>query len=193
LQGAVIVTTDNRMTDFKRSEKAHAAALVIFGLAFLAGGAASASAQTVVPATACDAALAKPDLHPQPEMPLEDGTIAFSYNREGSFVTGGGAYLSINVALTFPPGPNATIRVSALDEACGGANGSATVFTFTFDELNSTRNTVTYDVVAFRPDTYRAAMKLTDKIPEAIEYHMDMSWLPRVLQLGCRLLSRKAA
>jgi hypothetical protein len=104
-----------------------------------------AAAQTVVPTTACDAALANPDLHPLPEMPLEDGTKAFSYTAEGPFVSGGGAFLSITVALTFQPGPDATIRLSALDEACAGSGGSGTVFTYTFAELTSARNAISYN------------------------------------------------
>jgi hypothetical protein len=30
----------------------------------------------------------------------------------------------------------------------------------------------------------RCKMKLTNKVPEAIEYHMDLSWLPRMLKPG---------
>ena len=30
----------------------------------------------------------------------------------------------------------------------------------------------------------RCGMKLTDKVPEATEYHMDLSTLPRLLQVG---------
>lgn len=124
----------------------HGLAAAIACAVFLAFSSAVA-AQTVVPSTPCDAALANPDLHPQPEMPLENGTIAFSYNAEGPFVSGGGAFLAINVALTFQPGPDAMIRISALDDACGGS-GAGTIFTYTFSELTSTRNTLTYDMAA---------------------------------------------
>lgn len=106
------------------------------------------AAQTVVPRTACDAALANPDMHPQPEMPLENGALAFSYNAQGPFVTGGGSLISINVALLFQPGPDATITLTAVDEGCAGSGRAGTVFRVIFNELTSTRNSITYDAVA---------------------------------------------
>lgn len=123
-------------------------------LAWMIGGAAlacglllvaeTAAAQAALPATTCDAVLANPDLHPVPEMPFENGLTAFSYGAGGSFVSGGGSSATITVGLLFQPGPDATIRVTALDEACGGAN-ARTVFTQTFSGLTSVANTITYN------------------------------------------------
>ena len=115
---------------------------------FLLALSATASAQTALPATACDGALANPDLHPQSDMPYEDGATAFSYSLGGSFVSGGGSSLSINVGLTFQPGPDATIRLSALDGACAGGGRGGTVFTYTFSDLTPAQNTITYDAVS---------------------------------------------
>jgi hypothetical protein len=132
------------MIEIISSPKARRAAAAIACTVFLA--LSTTAAQTTVPTTACDAALANPDVHPQPGMPLEDGTQAFSYTAQGPFVSGGGgAWLTITVALTFEPGPDATIRVSAFDEACTGGANSATVFAYTFSELTSGRNTISYD------------------------------------------------
>ncbi len=101
------------------------------------------SAQVAVPATACDAALANPDLHPIPDMPLEDGATAFGYGA-GAFVSGGSGSVAINVGLAFDPGPGASIRLTALDPSCAGTS-SATVFTVTFDQLVSRQNVITVD------------------------------------------------
>ncbi len=104
----------------------------------------TAAAQGTMPATACDGALATPELHPQPDMPLENGVTAFSYSAGGTFVSGGGSSATITLGLLFQPGPDATIRVTALDEACGGTNGR-TVFTQTFSGLTSVVNTIAYN------------------------------------------------
>jgi hypothetical protein len=103
-------------------------------------------AQSSLPSTTCDAAVSYTDLHFPAGMPLEDGTKAFTYGAEMPFVTGGGASITINVNLRFPPGEDATIKLSALDESCGGTSSSGTVFSYTFGALTATRNTITYDV-----------------------------------------------
>lgn len=103
-----------------------------------------AAAQPTLPNTPCDAVLANDELHPVSAMILEDGTHAFSYSRDGSFVTGAGGSVVLTVALTFDPGPEATIRLSALDEQCGGANGARTSFAYTFSNL-AARNTISFD------------------------------------------------
>ncbi|MEO8522737.1 MAG: hypothetical protein ABI603_15320 [Acidobacteriota bacterium] len=108
---------------------------------------AAASAQAPLPATACDAALANPDLHPQPEMPLEDGATAFSYTAGGAFVSGGGSAVRITLSLLFAPGPDATIRLTALDEHCSGGTAK-TAFTQTFGGLTSVVNSISYDAIS---------------------------------------------
>lgn len=108
---------------------------------------AAAAAQPQLPTTACDAALANPDLHPQPEMPIEDGSIAFSYTAGGAFVAGGGSAVRITLSLLFPPGPDATIRLTALDGSCSG-DTAKTAFTHTFSGLTSALNSISYDAVS---------------------------------------------
>jgi hypothetical protein len=134
------------MIEILRSVRAHRATTATLACACFVAVSIPAAAQTTVPATACDAALANPDLHPQPDMPLENGTIAFTYGP--SFVSGGASSMTITVNLTFQPGPDTTIRLSALDETCTGGSRAGTVFTYTFGELTSTQNTVTYDATA---------------------------------------------
>lgn len=108
---------------------------------------APAVAQAQFPATACDAALANRDLHPQPEMPLEDGATAFSYTAAGAFVSGGGGAVRITLSLRFPPGPDATIRLTALDEHCAGGTAK-TAFSQTFGGLTSALNSISYDATS---------------------------------------------
>lgn len=114
--------------------------------AILLGFAGPASAQLALPATACDSAASNPDLHFPPGMPLEDGTKAFSYAPgDAPFVSASGGSITITVALTFAPGEDATIKLAALDETCGGPSSSGTVFSFTFGALTSPRNTIAID------------------------------------------------
>jgi hypothetical protein len=136
------------MMESNRSFGAHRGAVAAIACTFLLALSTAARAQPVLPATPCDAALANPDLHPQPDMPLEDGLQAFSYTAAGAFVSGAGGSVTITVALTFQPEPDSTIRISALDDACAGGNSAGTVFTHTFGDLTSTRNTLTYDAAA---------------------------------------------
>jgi hypothetical protein len=149
------------MMESNRSFRAHRSAVAAIACTLVLALSTAARAQTVVPATACDAALGNPDLHPQPEMPVEDGLQAFSYTAGGPFVSGGGGSVTITVALTFQPGPDATIRISALDDACSGGNSSGTVFTYTFGDLTSTRNTLTYDASAGEVGFNGTAQKTT--------------------------------
>lgn len=121
---------------------------------------APAAAQAQFPATGCDAALANPDLHPQPEMPLENGAIAFSYTAGGAFVSGGGSAVRITLSLLFPPGPDATIRLTALDGHCSGGP-AATAFTQTFGGLTSALNTLSYDAASGEVALNGATEKVT--------------------------------
>ena len=61
-----------------------------------------------------------------------------------AFVTGGGSSVTISLALLFQPGPDATIRVTALDQDCAGTNAT-TVFTQTFSGLAAGVNTIAYN------------------------------------------------
>lgn len=148
------------MMDTIRSSRARVSAVTAIASTVLFALSTPASAQVVVPSTVCDAALANSDLHPQPGMPLEDGTQAFSYSAAGPFVSGGGGSLSITVALTFAPGPDATITLGALDEACSGASSTGTVFSYTFSELTSGRNTIFYDAAAGEVGFNNAVQKI---------------------------------
>ncbi len=136
------------MTRSVQSVGARRAAAAALAASCLLAFSTMASAQVRLPATACDAALANPELHPQPEMPLENGTTAFSYTAGGAFVSSNGTSVTITLALTFQPGPDATIRLTALDDACAGGGLAGTVFTYTFGQLAMALNAVTYDAVA---------------------------------------------
>jgi hypothetical protein len=111
----------------------------------LLGLSGAASMQPVIPATPCDDAVANSELHFPSDLKLEDGTKAFSYLSDLPFVQASGELFTINVALRFEPGPQATIKLSALDEECSGNSSSGTVFTYTFGELPSPRNTLTFN------------------------------------------------
>jgi len=83
--------------------------------------------------------MANMDIHFPSPMAREDGTRAFRYGTNAQpFVSGGGSTVIISVPLTFTPGEDAIIKLSALDAACGGTSSSGTVFTFTFGELTPT-------------------------------------------------------
>ena len=95
-------------------------------------------AQSSLPSTTCDEAMANMDVHFPPGMTRENGTRAFRYGSNGPFVAGGGSAVTISVPLTFTPGEDAVIKLSALDATCGGNSSFGTVFTFTFGELRET-------------------------------------------------------
>src|SRR5207247_6152311 len=108
----------------------------------------SARAQVPLPTTTCDAAVANADMHFPPGMSREDGTKAFAYGDTGPFVRGGGSSITLTVTLKFAPSENTLIKLSALDDACTGRSSLGTVFTYSFSELNSQRNAITYDAAA---------------------------------------------
>src|SRR5438034_6326162 len=111
-------------------------------------GASAARAQVPLPTTTCDAAVSNTDMHFPSGMSREDGTKAFAYGDSGPFVTGGGSSITLTVTLRFAPSENTLIKLSALDDACAGRSSLGTVFTYSFSELNSQRNTITYDAAA---------------------------------------------
>jgi hypothetical protein len=82
--------------------------------------------------------MANMDVHFPPGMTRENGTRAFRYGSNVPFVAGGGSSVTISVPLTFTPGEDAVIKLSALDATCGGNSSFGTVFTFTFRELRET-------------------------------------------------------
>jgi hypothetical protein len=99
-----------------------------------------AAAQPSLPARACDVAVAAADMHYPPGLPLETGSHAFSYDAGGPFVTGGSGSITVDVAVRFTPGPDAVIRISAVDENCSGETSAGTVFSYTFTALQPHRS-----------------------------------------------------
>ena len=118
-------------------------AMVSLVAAFLAVTVPS-SAQSSLPSTTCDSAVSNMDIHFPSPMPREDGTKAFRYGANGPFVSGAGSTMTFSLALTFTPSEDAIIKLSGLDENCGGTSSSGTVFTFTFAELAQT-NSISLD------------------------------------------------
>jgi hypothetical protein len=105
-----------------------------------------AAAQSALPATTCDSAVANGDQHFPQGMPREDGTKAFRYGALSPFVSGGGAAITITLELTFTPSVDAVIKLAALDDACSGPTSSGTVLSATFTELDSQVNTLLVDI-----------------------------------------------
>jgi len=97
--------------------------------------------------TACDSAIANPDLHFPREMPREDGTRAFTYGSDSTpFVAVAGNTLTVALALTFDPDGDTTIKLAALNAECGGGNSSGAVFEYSFSEITRRQNTMVYDM-----------------------------------------------
>jgi hypothetical protein len=119
--------------------------LAVAVVAVIVGEPRPASAQAPFPATTCDSAVANAEHFPQ-GMSREDGSKAFRYGALTPFVSGGASAMTITLELTFEPSVDAVIRLSALDEWCGGPSSSATVLSATFTELDSQLNTITVDV-----------------------------------------------
>lgn len=97
--------------------------------------------------TACDAAIANPEFHFPRQMAQEDGSRAFAYGADRiPFVSKAGDRMTLTLTLNFDPGPDALIKVAALDAACTGGNSSGAVFEYSFSELSSRTLTLAYDI-----------------------------------------------
>jgi len=110
---------------------------------------ASAEVQPAVPLS-CNAIIqANEDFHVPHEMVLEDGARAFAYGSDDApFVRLAGQAITFTLTLAFDPTEDAAIKLLAIDDSCSGGTSSNAVFGFTFRELTSRVNTMSYDADA---------------------------------------------
>ena len=91
----------------------------------------------------------------------EDGTHAFAYGTgDTPFLGGDTQKITLTITLTFEPHPDTSIKFWAIDESCGGGNSSGAVLGYTFRELTTRVNQLSYDAAArimtFNGQTQRA-------------------------------------